>query len=82
MNGQDPAYRDAMIFLESSFPHLSPYDRAPLIAGLGAVLWPHFHAAGVADMADDMADRFPDIAAALDQASYDRRQELAKGAQP
>ncbi len=43
-----------------------------------AVATPHIRAEALADLADELADHFPDVAEILDHASHDMRRALTR----
>jgi hypothetical protein len=66
-------------WVATRFPDVPDRDRHLLVQGIASILYPHAAVAAISDMADEMADRWPDIGAALDQAAAARRTELARG---
>lgn len=74
----DAGMRAATTWLAAQFPHVSHNDRAPIVHGIAAVLWPHLTLAATCDMADELAGQFPEIAEALDRSAAARLQELQR----
>lgn len=75
----DYGLRRADGWVAANFPDIPERDRHLLVQGIASVLYPHAAVAAISDMADEMADRWPDIGTALDEAAAGRRAELARG---
>jgi hypothetical protein len=78
MTEQRYGLQSAELWIAANFPHISHNDRGPLVRGIARIIYPHAQAAATADMADSLAEKFPDVAAALDQSSAERLAELER----
>lgn len=72
----DAALTDAAHWALINFGQLTYHQACELAKGVAVILYPHLAVAALADMSDGMADRYPDIAKALDQLADEQRSRI------